>query len=70
MSSNDLTLVIGATGKTGRRVADRLEARGVAVRRGSRSATPSFDWSRPEGWDAALEGVKALYITYAPDLAM
>ena len=69
-SNTKPTLVIGATGKTGRRVAERLEARGVPVRRGSRSATPAFDWRKPEGWDAALEGVKAVYITYAPDLAM
>ena len=31
------TLVLGATGKTGRRVVERLEARGLPVRVGSRS---------------------------------
>ena len=31
------TLVIGATGKTGRRVAERLKARNLPVRIGSRS---------------------------------
>lgn len=65
-----LTLVLGGTGKTGRRVADRLEASGHAVRIGSRSATPSFDWDNETGWDACLKGVTAAYITYAPDLAM
>ena len=65
-----LTLVLGATGKTGRRVAARLEARGHAVRRGSRSASPSFDWHNEKGWEASLEGVTSAYITYAPDLAM
>lgn len=65
-----LTLVLGATGKTGRRVAERLEARGHAVRRGSRSASPSFDWHNEKGWEASLEGVTSAYITYAPDLAM
>ncbi|MEO0322881.1 MAG: NAD(P)H-binding protein [Myxococcota bacterium] len=69
-ATHRLTLVIGATGKTGRRVAERLEARGLPVRRGSRAATPAFDWKKPEGWDACLDGVKAVYITYAPDLAM
>ncbi|MEM9191847.1 MAG: NmrA family NAD(P)-binding protein [Myxococcota bacterium] len=68
--SQDLTLVLGATGKTGRRVAEGLEARGLPVRRGSRSATPAFDWAREATWDACLEGVRAIYITYAPDLAM
>lgn len=66
----NLTLIIGGTGKTGRRVADRLKAEGHPVRIGSRSATPSFDWNNEKGWDAALDGVSAVYITYAPDLAM
>ena len=69
-TNTDLTLVIGATGKTGRRVAQGLEAKGRAVRIGSRSAIPGFDWEREEGWDAALEGVSSVYITYSPDLAM
>ncbi len=68
--SKGLTLVLGATGKTGRRVVAGLEARGVPVRLGSRSAQPPFDWNREAGWDACLEGVEAAYITYAPDLAV
>jgi len=63
-------LVLGATGKTGRRIAANLEAYGVTVRRGSRSATPSFDWKNEAGWDDSLDGVAAAYINYAPDLAM
>ncbi|MEM7460680.1 MAG: NAD(P)H-binding protein [Pseudomonadota bacterium] len=65
-----MTLVLGGTGKTGRRVVERLKAGGHAVRVGSRSAVPAFDWDREAGWDAALKGVTAAYITYAPDLAM
>jgi uncharacterized protein YbjT (DUF2867 family) len=64
------TLVLGGTGKTGRRVAERLAARGVPVRIGSRSATPAFDWDDPSGWDAALAGVGAVYIAFQPDLAV
>lgn len=63
-------LVLGGTGKTGRRVAAGLEAIGTPVRIGSRSATPPFDWNDESGWDACLEDVDAAYITYAPDLAM
>lgn len=63
-------LVLGATGKTGRRVAAGLEARGVAVRRGSRRADRPFDWDDERTWDAALDGVRAAYISYAPDLAI
>lgn len=65
-----LTLVIGGTGKTGKRVADRLIAKGHEVRIGSRSSLPSFDWNNEAGWDAALDGVTSIYITYSPDLAM
>lgn len=66
----DLTLVLGGTGKTGRRVAERLAAKGHEVRIGSRSSTLPFDWDNEDGWDAALKDVTAAYITYAPDLAM
>ena len=69
MTSN-LILVLGATGKTGRRVAANLEAQGIPVRHGSRQATPSFDWNNEATWDACLDGVQAVYINYAPDLAM
>ena len=66
----DFTLVLGGTGKTGRRVAERLKTKGHEVRVGSRSTVPSFDWNNEKGWDAAVQGVTAAYITYAPDLAM
>ena len=64
------TLVLGATGKTGRRVAKRLTARGVPVRIGSRSSEPGFDWDKPETWGPALRGVQSAYVTYYPDLAV
>lgn len=63
-------LVIGATGKTGSRVAERLAQRGLAVRLGSRSATPRFDWLNHATWSECLEGVEAVYISYAGDLAV
>ncbi len=69
-NTSTLTLVVGGTGKTGRRVAERLRARGLAVRIGSRAADPSFDWDRPDTWEAALRGVDAAYVNYAPDLAV
>jgi uncharacterized protein YbjT (DUF2867 family) len=64
------TLVLGANGKTGRRVADRLEARGVPVRRGTRSGAPAFDWTDPSTWPATLDGMAAVYVSYFPDLAV
>jgi uncharacterized protein YbjT (DUF2867 family) len=69
-STADTILVVGGTGKTGRRVAERLAERGLPVRIGSRSASPSFAWDDPAGWAPVLEGVGAMYITYFPDLAV
>ncbi|TNE52483.1 MAG: NmrA family transcriptional regulator [Deltaproteobacteria bacterium] len=69
-SKHNLTLVLGGTGKTGRRVVTGLRARGIPVRVGSRSASPAFDWDKEGSWEACLEGVSAVYITYAPDLAV
>ena len=65
-----LTLILGGTGKSGRRIAQMLEAKGVPTRIGSRSASPAFDWANEAGWDDSLKGVTAAYINYAPDLAM
>jgi uncharacterized protein YbjT (DUF2867 family) len=64
------TFVVGGTGKTGRRVAQRLQARGVPVRIGSRSGEPPFDWEDRSTWAPALRGASAAYITYYPDLAV
>ena len=63
-------LVLGATGKTGRRVVERLQARGIPIRAGSRSAQPPFDWQDRGTWAPALQGAAAVYVTYFPDLAM
>ncbi len=68
--SEGLTLVLGATGKTGRRVVQRLSDKGHAVRNGSRQSDPPFDWDDQSNWDAVLDGVAAAYISYAPDLAI
>ncbi|GJL98200.1 MAG: NmrA family transcriptional regulator [Hyphobacterium sp.] len=68
--SPGLTLVLGGTGKTGRRVANGLQARGIATRIASRSVSPAFSWSNPAGWPTVLSDVKAVYLSYAPDLAI
>ncbi|RUU33025.1 NmrA family transcriptional regulator [Mesorhizobium sp. M6A.T.Ce.TU.002.03.1.1] len=64
------TLILGGTGKTGRRLADKLAAQGLPVRIGSRSGTPPFDWENDTTWEPALDGVGAVYISYYPDLAV
>jgi uncharacterized protein YbjT (DUF2867 family) len=63
-------LVLGAHGKTGRRVSERLRALERNVRAVSRSTQPRFDWNERATWRAALEGVRSVYVTYQPDLAV
>ncbi len=70
MKNKSNILVIGGTGKTGRKVANKLTKAGHNVRIGSRAATPSFDWDKPEGWSLAMKGMDKVYITFQPDLAV
>ncbi|MFE3293016.1 NmrA family transcriptional regulator [Rhodococcus sp. NPDC059234] len=63
------TLVLGGTGKTGRRVAQRLTGLDLPVRIGTRSGGVPFDWEDPETWGPALQGMTAAYVSYYPDLA-
>ena len=60
--------VLGGTGHTGRRVVERLRARGLHPRIGSRNGAPAFFWERPETWGAVLAGCSAAYVAYTPDL--
>ncbi|WP_329090177.1 NAD(P)H-binding protein [Streptosporangium sp. NBC_01469] len=61
-------LVTGGTGTTGRRVANFLCARGVAVRTASRHPVAGddqhmiFDWADPETFAAAVEGVDRVFL--------
>jgi uncharacterized protein YbjT (DUF2867 family) len=56
-------LVLGATGKTGSRVARKLAEGGTPVRRAARSgADVIFDWNDPTTFEAALRGVSGVYL--------
>jgi uncharacterized protein YbjT (DUF2867 family) len=63
-------LVVGATGKTGRRVAERLIAANVPVRLATRAGPVRFDWDDERTLAPALTGSHAIYLTVAPDLAV
>ncbi|WP_281232391.1 NmrA family transcriptional regulator [Flavobacterium gelatinilyticum] len=64
-------LVLGSTGKTGRRVAERLKNNpDVELRLGSRSEEIPFDWENPQTWSKILNGIDSVYITFQPDLAV
>ena len=66
----DNILVIGGTGKTGRKVVEQLKERNQNVRVGSRNESPSFEWEDPASWPKALEGIDKVYIVFYPDLAV
>lgn len=61
-----LVLVTGATGKTGRSLVTQLDEKGVDYRAASRNGEQAFDWTRPETWDAALDGVSSVYLVAPP----
>jgi uncharacterized protein YbjT (DUF2867 family) len=69
-NATNTILVIGSTGKTGKRVVAQLENRGIRIRHGSRSAEIPFDWEDPQTWPPTLTGVDKVYLTYYPDLAV
>ncbi|EMY60109.1 SDR family oxidoreductase [Leptospira terpstrae] len=64
------TLILGSSGKTGSRILSRLKQSEYPVRLGSRNASPTFDWEKPEGWDFVIQGVNQVYISFQPDLAV
>jgi uncharacterized protein YbjT (DUF2867 family) len=63
-------VVIGGTGKTGRKVVEGLTELGHNVRIGSRNGTPKFHWEDPTTYALALEGMDKAYIVFYPDLAV
>jgi uncharacterized protein YbjT (DUF2867 family) len=63
-------LVIGGTGKTGKRVIRRLEQKGINAIAASRTTAVPFDWYRAETWAASLTGMDKVYVTFQPDLAI
>jgi uncharacterized protein YbjT (DUF2867 family) len=63
-------VILGGAGKTGGRVAARLQDRNIPVRAVSRSTGTPFDWEDKSTWESAVEGAAALYIVYQPDLAV
>jgi uncharacterized protein YbjT (DUF2867 family) len=70
MANQSNYLVIGGTGKTGRKVVEGLRQQPQNVRLGTRSNDPAFDWQDPATWPNALEGIDKMYIVYYPDLAV
>jgi uncharacterized protein YbjT (DUF2867 family) len=70
MTNHAPILITGGTGKTGRRIAHLLAARDIPVRIGSRAGAPPFDWERRATWAPVLDGARAAYIAFHPDVAL
>ncbi|MFG2712877.1 NAD(P)H-binding protein [Streptomyces goshikiensis] len=73
MTESGATLVIGATGTTGRRLVARLAAAGRRVTAAGRSATAvdgaravRFDWDDPDTYGDALAGADRVYLIPPP----
>ena len=55
-------LILGGAGKTGRRVATQLHARGVGFKLASRSSKPRFDWHDDATWASTVRGTDTAYL--------
>ena len=68
-SSDTSFLVLGGTGRTGRRVTAQLQARGHSPRVASRVGTPAFDWHDESTWADMLAGAQRAFLAFHPDIA-
>jgi uncharacterized protein YbjT (DUF2867 family) len=68
--TDEMFLVTGGTGMTGSRVTSRLRAQGLPVATAARRGERYLDWADPRTWDPALTGASAVYLCFAPDLAV
>ncbi|MDN5852729.1 MAG: NAD(P)H-binding protein [Actinomycetia bacterium] len=67
--TNSPIIILGGAGKTGRRIATRLDARGVDYRLASRSSQRRFDWYDETTWRAAVRGSDTAYVAPPVDPA-
>ncbi|XUL91979.1 NmrA family transcriptional regulator [Streptomyces galilaeus] len=66
-NARDMTLVVtGASGRTGRRVAEAARAAGLTVRAATRAQ--GFDWADRSTWADTLRGADAAYLVYPSDV--
>src|SRR5215207_11496504 len=60
--TNTPILILSGKGKTGRRVAEQLEARRVPVRPASRTSEHRFDWYDESTWSSTVAGIDTAYL--------
>lgn len=62
-----MILVTGSTGAFGSAVLKKLQERNIAIR--AVTLDNSFDWSKPETFDKALEGIEKVFLISPPNYA-
>ncbi|MGR3868920.1 NmrA family NAD(P)-binding protein [Streptomyces graminifolii] len=66
-NARNMTIVVtGATGRTGRRVAEAARDAGLTVREATRAR--GFDWADRSTWADTLRGADAAYLVYPSDV--
>ena len=69
-TKQNIPLIIGSSGKTGRRVINRFIANGLSFREGTRHSEIPFDWYDETTWQKSLTDISAVYMVFSPDLAV
>jgi uncharacterized protein YbjT (DUF2867 family) len=69
-TEQNIPLIIGSSGKTGRRVVNRFIANGLGFREGTRHSDIPFDWNDKATWQQSLTNISSVYIVFSPDLAV
>lgn len=64
MNRQQTFLLIGGTGKTGRRLANQLSDLGHTVHVASRNSSLTFQWEDQSTWKSVLDGVDAVYVAH------
>ncbi len=69
-TNQKIPLIIGSSGKTGKRVVELFRSSGLSFREGSRKSEIPFDWNDSTTWEKALQDIGSVYVTFYPDLAL
>jgi hypothetical protein len=67
---NTNILAIGGSRKTGGRVVEQLQNKGIKLRIGSRNSSTSFDWDNKNTRVDALTDIEKMYTSYYPNRAV
>lgn len=69
-TNQKIPLIIGSSGKTGKRVVELFRSSDLSFREGSRKSEIPFDWNDSTTWEKAFQGIGSVYVVFYPDLAV